>query len=188
MVAAGEFRADLYYRLDAATIRTPPLRHRLEDTGALAAHFVAHFNRLFGKQVRYISHNALTLLGAYEWPGNVRELAHTIERAILLCENDRIAEDDLPPDLINEASARTALIGGEWHEPRIRSASPDSTEEDSVAARTALDDAMKAAIAQSLDAARGDCAKAAQSLGISRPAIYRKMARYGLRAFNGRNR
>jgi DNA-binding NtrC family response regulator len=186
MVAAGEFRADLYYRLDVATIRTPPLRQRLEDTGALVAHFVAHYNRLFGKQVRYLSRNALALFGAYEWPGNVRELAHTIERAILLCENDRIAVDDLTPELISEASARIAAIGGGWHESRTRSGSQDPTENPG-AATTALDDAMKSAIARSLDDARGDCAKAAQSLGISRPAIYRKMARYGLRASSGRD-
>jgi len=182
MVAAGEFRADLYYRLDVATILTPPLRQRLEDTGALAAHFVAHYNRLFGKQVRYLSRHALTLIGAYEWPGNVRELAHTIERAILLCENDRIAVDDLTPELINEASARIATIGGGWRESRT----PDPTEDPGVAT-TALDVAMRSAIAQSLDDACGDCAKAAQSLGISRPAIYRKMARYGLRASSGRD-
>ena len=187
MVAAGEFRADLYYRLDVATIRTPPLRQRLEDTGALAAHFVAHYNRLFGKQVRCISRDALALLGAYEWPGNVRELAHTIERAILLGENDRIAADDLPPELITEATTRIATIRGEWRGPQIRSGSLDAVA-DPLADKAALDDAMKSAITRSLNAARGDCAKAAQSLGISRPAIYRKMARYGLRPSNGRDR
>ena len=187
MVAAGEFRADLYYRLDVATIRTPPLRQRLEDTSALVAHFVAHYNRIFGKQVRCISRGALALLGAYAWPGNVRELAHTIERAILLCENDRIVADDLPPELVTEATARIATLGGEWRGPRIRSGSPDAADTP-FAAETALDDAMKSAIARSLNAARGDCAKAAQALGISRPAIYRKMARYGLRATSSRGR
>ena len=136
--------------------------------------------------MRYLSRNALTLLGAYEWPGNVRELAHTIERAILLCENDRIAVDDLTPELINEASARIATIGGGWRESRTRSGSPDPTEDPGVAT-TALDDAMRSAIARSLDDACGDCAKAAQALGISRPAIYRKMARYGLRASSSRD-
>ena len=183
MVAAGEFRADLYYRLDVATIRTPPLRQRLEDTGALAAHFVAQYNRLFGKQVRSISRGALALLGAYEWPGNVRELAHTIERAILLCANDRIAAEDLPSELITEATARIAMLPGEW---RVRRSGSPEAAGLSRTAETTLDDAMKSAIERALDAARGDCAKAAQALGISRPAIYRKMARYGLRASGGR--
>ena len=183
MVAAGEFRADLYYRLDAATIRTPPLRQRLEDTPALAAHFVAHYNRLFGKQVRYISRGALALLGAYEWPGNVRELAHTIERAILLCEDDRIAAEDLPPELLTEA-ARIATLPSEWCAYRE---GPPKAAGQPFTGETALDGAMKSAIAQSLYAAGGDCAKAARALGISRPAIYRKMARYGLRASNNRD-
>ena len=184
MVAAGEFRADLYYRLDVATIRTPPLRQRLEDTGALAAHFVAHYNRLFGKQVRYISRGALALLGAYTWPGNVRELAHTMERAILLCENERIAAEDLLPELISEATARIATHADEGRGLRGES---QAAADMPLATETGLDDAMKAAIARSLDAAGGDCAKAARSLGISRPAIYRKMTRYGLRAADGRD-
>ncbi|MEA2678543.1 MAG: hypothetical protein QOK03_265 [Candidatus Binataceae bacterium] len=186
MVATGEFRADLYYRLDMATIRTPPLRQRLEDTSALAAHFVAHYNRIFGKQVRWISPGALALLRAYQWPGNVRELAHTIERAILLGENDRIVVDDLPPELVAEAMARIAPFGGKPTGPLVSSDGPEAAD-DPIAANTALDDALKSAVAQSLDAAHGDCAKAARTLGISRPAIYRKMARYGLRATGGRS-
>jgi DNA-binding NtrC family response regulator len=74
-----------------------------------------------------------------------------------------------------------ATFGGEWRKARMRSGSTNAAD-DPLAAKTALDDAMKSAIARSLNAARGDCAKAAQSLGISRPAIYRKMARYGLTA------
>jgi DNA-binding NtrC family response regulator len=179
MVSAGEFRADLYYRLDVASIRMPPLRDRLEDTAALAAHFIAYYNLFFGKRVRYISQRALALLGAYGWPGNVRELAHTIERATLLCEHDRIDACDLPPELVEEAMARGALAPGS-------TASADgwrhsSTIEDKPPLELTLDDVMKAAVTQSLAAAHGDCAKAARSLGISRPAIYRKMARYGLR-------
>ncbi len=180
MVTAGEFRADLYYRLDVASIRIPPLRDRLpEDTGALAAHFIAYYNLFFGKRVRYISRRALALLGAYGWPGNVRELAHTIERATLLCEHDRIDASDLPPELVDEALAHGALAPGS-------TASADgwrhsSTIEDKPPPELTLDDVMKAAVTQSLAAAHGDCAKAARFLGISRPSIYRKMARYGLR-------
>ncbi len=180
MITAGEFRADLYYRLDVAAIRMPPLRDRLEDTAALAAHFIAYYNRFFGKRVQYISRRALALLGAYEWPGNVRELAHTIERATLLCEHDRIDTCDLPPELVEEAMARIAAL------PPGSTASADGARqspaiEDKPPPELTLDDAMKAAVTQSLAAAHGDCAKAARFLGISRPSIYRKMARYGLR-------
>jgi len=186
MVASGTFRADLYYRLDVASIRIPPLRHRLEDTAALAAHFIEHYNRSFGKRVQYISSRALALLRAYEWPGNVRELAHTIERATLLCENDRIDAGDLPPELVEEAMAHLAVLAPGLLVPGTGSREPFGTAAGQPAAELTLDDAMRAAVAQSLKAAHGDCAKAARFLGISRPSIYRKMARYGLRGSGAR--
>src|ERR1700688_2065683 len=75
MVKAGEFRDDLYSRLSAAAILVPPLRERRDALEALAAHFIEHYNRLFGKQIRYISRRALAALKAYHWPGNIREFA-----------------------------------------------------------------------------------------------------------------
>jgi len=187
MIKAGEFRADLYYRLDVASIRMPPLRDRLEDTASLAAHFIGYYNRFFGKRVQLISRRALALIGAYEWPGNVRELAHTIERATLLCEHDRIDSCDLPPELVEEAMARIAAqVAGST--AGADGTGPSSAHEEQPAPEVTLDDAMKAAVAQSLAAARGDCAKAALFLGISRPSIYRKMARYGLRRSGYRDR
>jgi DNA-binding NtrC family response regulator len=184
MVAAGEFRADLYYRLDAASIRIPPLRERVEDTAALSAHFIAHYNRVFGKHVQQISTAALVLMRNYDWPGNVREFAHTIEHAALFCSNDRIDAADLPPELVAEATARIAASG---HESTKAANQPGAFEPQTAASlpgrdNITLDDAMKSAVARSLAAARGDCARAARSLGISRPSIYRKMARYGLRS------
>ena len=181
MIRTGEFRADLYYRLDVCSIRMPPLRDRLEDTSALAAHFIAYYNRFFGKRVQYISRRALALIGAYQWPGNVRELAHTIERAALLCEHDRIDECDLPPELVEEAAARLATPAADT--ATLPNRAPQSHAiADLPPPEITLDDAMKAAVAKSLVAAHGDCAKAARSLGISRPSIYRKMARFGLRS------
>jgi DNA-binding NtrC family response regulator len=158
----------------------PPLRDRLEDTAALAAHFIAYYNRFFGKRVRYISRRALALLGAYEWPGNVRELAHTIERATLLCEHDRIDSCDLPPELVEEAIARIAALAP-GSIASADGARQSTAIDDKPPPELTLDNAMKTAVTQSLAAARGDCAKAARFLGISRPSIYRKMTRYGLR-------
>jgi transcriptional regulator with GAF, ATPase, and Fis domain len=187
MIAAGEFRADLFYRLDVASIRMPPLRDRLEDTAALAAHFIAYYNRFFGKRVQYISHHALALLAAYDWPGNVRELAHTIERATLLCEHDRIDSCDLPPELVEAATARIAALAA-GSSVSADSARQSSELDDQPGPELTLDDAMKAAVTRSLSAAHGDCAKAARFLGISRPSIYRRMARYGLRRSGFRER
>src|SRR5580692_5933622 len=99
MVKAGQFRDDLYYRLGATTIVIPPLRERREALDALAAHFIEHYNRLFGKQIEAISHRALTALRAYEWPGNVREFAHAIQSAVMLTDNDRLSIADLPTHL-----------------------------------------------------------------------------------------
>jgi DNA-binding NtrC family response regulator len=187
IVTTGEFRADLYYRLDVASIRMPPLRDRLEDTAALTGHFIAYYKHFFGKRVQSISHRALGLLGAYRWPGNVRELAHTIERATLRCEHDRIDACDLPPELVEEAMALGAVLAPGSTAPADGSRQ-SSAIEDKPPLELTLDDAMKAAVRQSLAAARGDCAKAAQFLGISRPSIYRKMARYGLRKSGFRER
>jgi DNA-binding NtrC family response regulator len=167
MIKAGEFRADLYYRLDVASIRVPPLRDRIEDVAPLVAHFVQHYNRAFGKQIRLIARRAIDLFGIYRWPGNVRELAHVIERAVLLSENDRIDLIDLPEELLQSATADRAVVvvsgsGGDSQRSRP------------------LDDVLKDTLQRSLIAAHGDCARAAQLLGISRPAIYRKMARFGI--------
>ena len=180
MIARGEFRADLFYRLDVASIRIPPLRERLEDTASLAVHFITHYRRLFGKHVRFISREALALIEAYQWPGNVRELAHVIERATLLCEHDRIDVCDLQPELVEEATERfaarpTGSTAGTGGDGRL-SALDDRTPPTGI-----LDDAIKVAVTRALAAAHGDCARAALLLGISRPSIYRKMARYGLR-------
>src|SRR5207248_9249795 len=73
MVKAGQFRDDLYYRLSATAIMIPPLRQRRDSIGALTSYFIKDYNRLFGKYVRFISRQALSVLTIYDWPGNVRE-------------------------------------------------------------------------------------------------------------------
>jgi transcriptional regulator with GAF, ATPase, and Fis domain len=167
MVKAGEFRADLYYRLDVASIRVPALRDRIEDVAPLAAHFVGHYNRAFGKQIRLIARRVIDLFHAYRWPGNVRELAHVIERAVLLSENDRIDLVDLAEEFIQAATADHSFSAA------------SQASDDAVRSRP-LDDVLKDTLQRSLIEAQGDCARAAQLLGISRPAIYRKMVRFGI--------
>src|SRR6266436_8353234 len=96
MVKEGTFRDDLYYRLHAAAIIVPPLRDRREAIPAFVAHFIEHYNHLFGKNVKLVSRAAIEAICAHQWSGNVRELGHAIESAILMTENDRIAVEDLP--------------------------------------------------------------------------------------------
>jgi two-component system, NtrC family, response regulator AtoC len=94
-MAAGAFRRDLYYRLNVFTIHLPPLRERDTDVILVAEHFMKHFNREFGKNMRGITPDAQQLLLSYEWPGNIRELRNAVERAVLIGATDEIRPQDL---------------------------------------------------------------------------------------------
>ncbi|WP_227763193.1 sigma-54-dependent transcriptional regulator [Zhaonella formicivorans] len=98
-MARGEFRPDLYYRLNIITINLPPLRERVEDIPQLAQLFLRNFCIKFGKKIQDISQEALAILLNYEWPGNVRELENVLERAVILCEGQKIEATDLPAEL-----------------------------------------------------------------------------------------
>src|ERR671922_114558 len=95
MVQAGQFREDLYYRLNVVTIEMPPLRERKEDIGSLAGFFIRRFAGELKKKIEGLEPEALKLLMRYHWPGNIRELENAIERAMLLAEGSHIAVDDL---------------------------------------------------------------------------------------------
>ena len=95
MVSAGQFREDLYYRLNVVTIETPPLRERKEDILPLAMHFLRRFSQELKKKVDGVQPDAQKMLARYNWPGNIRELENAIERAALLAEGHQITSDDL---------------------------------------------------------------------------------------------
>jgi len=99
MVAKGQFREDLFYRLNVFPITIPPLRDRGSDIITLADHFVAGFAKEAGKEIKRISTPALNMLMSYNWPGNVRELENVVERAVILTEDDVIHGCNLPPSL-----------------------------------------------------------------------------------------
>ena len=106
-VLRGEFRKDLFYRLNVMTLKVPPLRERKEDIPILARHFLVRFAREFGKSVRELQPSAVTDLVAYDWPGNIRELRNVMERAVMLCRGDRVSPQDLAallPSLTQAAS------------------------------------------------------------------------------------
>jgi len=197
MVKAGQFRDDLYYRLNAAAIYVPPLRERREAIPAFVAHFVEHFNRLFGKDVKFVSRAALDALCANPWPGNVRELGHAIETAVLMTEGDRIDLDDLTirhdganPKAANEP-LETLLANGA---PDLAENRADNSATDCVnpskrcfqmaswpySLDSVIREASKLALIRALEATEGNCHRAAELLGVSRYTVYRMLNRYGL--------
>ncbi|MCG2576282.1 sigma 54-interacting transcriptional regulator [Dechloromonas sp. XY25] len=165
MVADGQFRADLYYRLNVITLRTPPLRERLEDFALLADYLVDSICRNQGMPPRGISAGAINRLCQHDWPGNVRELANVLERALLMSDSDTLEADDL--DAVMPATPVDS--------PKVVSLRP-------VGMAEAVAQAEREAIRQALQSARGNKAEAARQLGISRAALYEKMAALGVDA------
>ena len=155
-IAAGRFREDLLYRLNTVVIRLPPLRDRRDDVDALAVHFLEHYAARYRKPLTGFGEAALALLRAHSWPGNVRELAHAVERAVLMADPaaSAIAVRDLALQPIRTAS----------------DAVPHS-----------LEDAERAFIEKVLARHGGDVRQAAQQLGMSRSALYRRLQQYGVR-------
>lgn len=162
-VAAGRFRADLFYRLRVIPITLPPLRERREDIAPLCKHFVAHFNREFSKRVREISPDAQVMLAAYAWPGNVRELRNVIERAVLLTDGEVIGTRELPPEVAA---------------PMAQSAPVATLPADGVK----LDEVERRLLVEALERAHGNQSGAAALLGLSRHQVRTRMKRHGLLA------
>jgi two-component system response regulator HydG len=104
-MAAGRFREDLYYRLNVVTLLVPPLRSRREDIPLLAQHFLALFTDKNRKRIRGFTPQAMDCMVRYGWPGNVRELMNAVERGVILCRGDYVAEGDLPMPLQKPFSA-----------------------------------------------------------------------------------
>jgi transcriptional regulator with GAF, ATPase, and Fis domain len=107
MVARGEFRSDLYYRLNVFPVELPPLRNRREDIPALVEHFVEMFSHRMRKHIDYIPSNVLEALKSYSWPGNVRELQNLIERAVIMAD-----EGSLPDPLPRPTSSHICFSSG----------------------------------------------------------------------------
>ena len=153
-VASGQFREDVYYRLNVVTIELPPLRERKEDIPLLAEHFLKKFALENQKKITGFSPDATDFLLKYEWPGNVRELENAIERAVILAQNSNIEVTDLPHQNL----------------PLARSASPAKR----------LKEAEKNHILNILTEAEGNYSEAARILGISRMTLYNKAREYGI--------
>jgi PAS domain S-box-containing protein len=157
MVDAGEFRADLYYRINVVRIDIPPLRERMEDVPLLVEHFVSRFNAALDRDVEGVTDAALSALMAYDYPGNVRELENVIERAFVLCREGQIDLRHLPGK----------LVGG---------AKPPAEGEDGL-------ERLEASYLMNVLRRNGwNRARTARELGIHKTTLYRKMKRYGIEA------
>ncbi|MEN6465110.1 MAG: sigma 54-interacting transcriptional regulator [Syntrophaceae bacterium] len=159
-VADGEFREDLYYRLNVFPIYLPPLRERKTDILMLADFFLEKYAAENHRHVRSFSKTAIDMLMQYDWPGNVRELENCIERAVLLCEDDHMVQTyNLPPTL---------------QRVRVSSLSPGATLEDTVEhlEREKMVDALKTT--------RGNMAKASQILGVTERKFAYRAKKYGI--------
>lgn len=152
LVAEGKFRQDLLYRINTVELHIPPLRERGEDILLLATHFLNQYNRKYRKEIKGLTREAKNKLLKYEWPGNVRELQHTVERAVILSENGLLKPDDF---LFPQGNAAA-------HQPAL-------TEE------LNLEKLEKNAIERALKVSAGNMSKAAELLGITRFALYRKL-------------
>jgi len=163
-VAKGEFREDLYYRLNVLGLRLPPLRERGEDLGFLIDHFLTRLSSKVDGAVTTLSPEARRLLLAHEWLGNVRELENTLHRAVVLAEGPTLTAADLP-----------ASMGGRQGEPAAKE-STDLTLGACVA--RAVERVERALIQAALSEARGNRTLAAQSLGINRKTLFVKLRQY----------
>lgn len=163
MTEQGKFRQDLYYRLNVVKLELPPLRERKEDLPLLLEQLIAKFNKLQQKNIQGLTSQAMAILLGHNWPGNIRELANVIEWAFIVCDQELIQVHHLPDEL-------TACC---------QLSSKHTTEEnnDLQSAKTALEIQK---IKQALEDADYNCTKAAQTLGIHRSTLYRKLRRLGI--------
>ncbi|MDR3175126.1 MAG: sigma-54 dependent transcriptional regulator [Desulfovibrio sp.] len=174
MVELGQFRRDLYYRLNVFPIHLPPLRERANDILPLADHFVKLFAAEHHKGNLRLSPAISALLHTHDWPGNIRELANVMERAVLLAEEEGcIAPEHLPPDMQRQnGKAAEAAPAGFTETGRA--------DGKKVTLQERLDNLEQSCITEALQTARGHIGRAAAELGLTERVMGLRMAKYGI--------
>jgi len=167
MVRSGDFREDLFYRINVVNIMIPPLRERYKDIEPLVKHIVQHLAMRLGVNIA-IDQSALAIMKQYHWPGNVRELENVLERSFILAKSKNssgITKTDILsyPEIMNSLRNKVNF-----------------TPVNSIS-NTSIKDLEKEAIENALISSKGNITQAAKALGIARITIYRKMKRYGLK-------
>lgn len=156
-VKRGRFREDLFYRLNVMPILLPGLRERREDILPLVQHFIAHFNHKLNRRIAGVTPKAEALLLGYPWPGNIRELRNIVERAMILCAQERLHASDLP--------------FGDFNDEPSAAASEEFL---------SLEEVERLQIERVLTAQNGNLSRTAEILGVTRTTLYNKLRRYGL--------
>lgn len=164
MVIAGDFREDLYYRLDVVSLQLPPLRERENDVLLLADYFKHTFEKRFNKPHCRFSQAAKAALIRYRWPGNVRELRHAMERAVIMAENEMIEVQDLP-ERLQTAAPEMAAPAAESEKPQAQLSQIENEAE---------------RVRHALVLAHGKREKAAQLLQMGRTTLWRKLQQYDI--------
>ncbi|HUK42804.1 MAG TPA: sigma 54-interacting transcriptional regulator [Candidatus Bathyarchaeia archaeon] len=159
-IKAGQFRQDLYYRLNVVSVVVPPLRERPDDIALLAMYFAAKYSEKCNRSLKGISTEARALLLNYCWPGNVRELENAIERAIVLGIGDEIVPDDLPDVLLEVQPAKPS--GAQYHDR--------------------INDLKKGMIVEAVKQAKGNYTEAAKQLGVHPNYLHRLIRNLNIRS------
>ncbi len=159
-IRRGEFRTDLYYRLNVISISLPPLRHRKEDIPLLADFFLKRTAEQTGQPQKTLADEAVDALAEYSWPGNVRELEHALERAAILTNGSAITRETLPERILDRAA-----------KPFVN---------DEPQTNPTLDTIERAYIKWVLESEGGNKSRTAEVLGIDPSTLYRKLARFGI--------
>ena len=154
MVASGSFREDLFYRINTIHVTLPPLRDRPEDILPLAERFLSQYAARYGENITAIDRTAAEKLGAYPWYGNIRELQHAVEKAVILCEGERLQA----ADFVLAQRDETVMPGGV----------------------TTLEEMESSLIRRAMDQHKGNLSQVAVQLGITRQTLYNKIKKYNL--------
>lgn len=182
-IEAGNFREDLYYRLNVVPINLPPLRERISDVDLLVESFIKKYNERLNRSITGIRPEALAALKSYQWPGNIRELENVIERTLLFADSNEIQVHDLPPDIRGAGSLGAAQAPQSTERPRPSPMDNLDTNSNSMKdiVRQATVEIERELIVKALNETRGNVTRAAHVLGISRKGLQNKMRDFGLR-------
>ncbi|MCS6873534.1 MAG: sigma-54 dependent transcriptional regulator [Pyrinomonadaceae bacterium] len=159
LIESGNFRHDLFYRLNVIPFEIPPLRERIEDIPLLVEHFNKKFSASYGKKPKEFTQEAIQILQSYAWPGNVRELKNTVERIVITVQKEKITPKELPPLSIEPISSKPARF------PSLKEA---------------IEDFQRKYIEQKINEAGGNISKAAELMGIDRSHLYRRIKSLGI--------